>query len=186
MSPPRQTQEFSRVFVNCIAFAALGLIPASIADLKQKNFWKWWLFGSLLFIIALPAAIIAKENPTPSPDSPSPGEQFADKPRQRPVALTILVIIYLVLMVGATIITVTDPNATKPDLRWEIFIRVIWIIALFGVWLMRKWGLYLFFYQALFIDAFLYIYRNESTITYGWLLTAVFCIVGFIHFKQMK
>ncbi len=35
----------------------LGLIPAMIADHKGYNFWKWWLFGAVLFIAALPISI---------------------------------------------------------------------------------------------------------------------------------
>lgn len=40
--------------------ALLGLIPAVIANRKGHNFVGWWAFGFLLFIIALPLAILAK------------------------------------------------------------------------------------------------------------------------------
>lgn len=36
----------------------IGLIPANIAKNKGKDFWIWWLFGAMLFIIALPCAIL--------------------------------------------------------------------------------------------------------------------------------
>jgi hypothetical protein len=35
----------------------LGLIPAMVADYKGYKFWKWWLFGAVLFIAALPMSI---------------------------------------------------------------------------------------------------------------------------------
>ena len=36
----------------------LGLIPAFIADKKGRNFYLWWFFGALIFIIALPVALL--------------------------------------------------------------------------------------------------------------------------------
>ena len=36
----------------------LGLIPAMIARKKGKSFLLWWIYGSLLFIIALPHSLI--------------------------------------------------------------------------------------------------------------------------------
>lgn len=41
-------------------FCALlvGLIPAFIADKKGHGFFPWWVFGALLFIVALPAALL--------------------------------------------------------------------------------------------------------------------------------
>jgi hypothetical protein len=38
----------------------LGLIPASIAQGKGRSFVAWWIYGALLFIIALPHALIMK------------------------------------------------------------------------------------------------------------------------------
>jgi thiol:disulfide interchange protein len=38
----------------------LGLIPAYIAHQKGRQFIDWWFFGSLLFPIALPYAIMLK------------------------------------------------------------------------------------------------------------------------------
>jgi RNA polymerase subunit RPABC4/transcription elongation factor Spt4 len=37
----------------------LGLIPAAIAHRKGRGFVGWWIFGTLLFIVALPAALLA-------------------------------------------------------------------------------------------------------------------------------
>lgn len=43
-----------------ILCALIGLIPAAIAHSKGHNFALWWLFGSMLFIFALPMAILSK------------------------------------------------------------------------------------------------------------------------------
>lgn len=40
----------------------IGLLPASIANSKGKPFFGWWVYGSLLFIIALPHALIMKKD----------------------------------------------------------------------------------------------------------------------------
>jgi hypothetical protein len=46
-----------------VILAALGLIPGIIAERKGRSGFLWWLFGVLLFIIALPASILI--SPTP-------------------------------------------------------------------------------------------------------------------------
>jgi hypothetical protein len=38
----------------------IGLIPAKIAHDKGHNFWQWWAFGALLWIVATPMAILLK------------------------------------------------------------------------------------------------------------------------------
>jgi hypothetical protein len=38
--------------------AVLGLVPAMIGYRKGRKLLVWWLFGTLLFIIALPAPLI--------------------------------------------------------------------------------------------------------------------------------
>lgn len=38
----------------------IGLIPAFIARKKGKNFLLWWFYGAMLFIVALPHAILIK------------------------------------------------------------------------------------------------------------------------------
>lgn len=43
--------------------ALLGLIPAAIARGKGKSFGLWWFYGAMLFIIALPHALLAKADP---------------------------------------------------------------------------------------------------------------------------
>jgi hypothetical protein len=44
-----------------LIFAVLiGLIPGMIARSKGREFVIWWLYGSLLFIVALPHALLLK------------------------------------------------------------------------------------------------------------------------------
>jgi zinc ribbon protein len=40
----------------------IGLIPAAIAKSKGRSFGAWWFYGSLLFIVALPHALIMSPN----------------------------------------------------------------------------------------------------------------------------
>ncbi len=42
--------------------AIIGLIPAIIAKNKGYNFFGWWIYGSLIFIIAIPHALLSKPN----------------------------------------------------------------------------------------------------------------------------
>jgi hypothetical protein len=48
-----------------VVAAVLGLIPAAIARSKGRDFGTWWIFGALLFIVALPAALLLKPAPQP-------------------------------------------------------------------------------------------------------------------------
>jgi hypothetical protein len=43
-----------------ILVVLIGLIPAMIARSKGRQFVVWWLYGSLLFIVALPHALLLK------------------------------------------------------------------------------------------------------------------------------
>ena len=38
----------------------IGLIPAVIAQSKGRSFIGWWIYGTLIFIIALPHALLIK------------------------------------------------------------------------------------------------------------------------------
>ena len=40
--------------------AVIGLIPAAIAQSKGYSFVLWWFFGTFLFVVALPAALLMK------------------------------------------------------------------------------------------------------------------------------
>lgn len=42
--------------------ALIGLIPAAIASSKGYSFVLWWFFGAMLFIVALPVALLIGPN----------------------------------------------------------------------------------------------------------------------------
>lgn len=44
----------------CLLSVLVGLLPAAIAYNKGHGFFKWWVFGAAIFILALPAAILIK------------------------------------------------------------------------------------------------------------------------------
>lgn len=63
--------------MEMVIFAALlGLIPAFIAKKKGRNPILWWLFGVLLLIVALPAALLLK------PLDPAQQQAGSDLPAQ--------------------------------------------------------------------------------------------------------
>ncbi|HCE1787813.1 TPA: zinc ribbon domain-containing protein [Vibrio parahaemolyticus] len=41
-----------------IMASLLGLIPAMIAQSKGRSFGVWWFYGAMIFIVALPHALI--------------------------------------------------------------------------------------------------------------------------------
>jgi hypothetical protein len=46
---------------EALAVAALiGLVPATIARRKGRDFLAWWFFGTMLFVAALPAALLLR------------------------------------------------------------------------------------------------------------------------------
>lgn len=54
-----------------IVAALLGLIPGAIASKKGRSFGLWWFFGAMLFIVALPMAILMKPKDTEATASTS-------------------------------------------------------------------------------------------------------------------
>jgi cytochrome c-type biogenesis protein len=48
------------ILLILVVLVVLGLIPAYIAKMKGRNFFDWWLFGVLLFPVALPMAFFLK------------------------------------------------------------------------------------------------------------------------------
>jgi len=50
--------EISSIFVLIFLAMLLGVITGAIAQSKGDSFMAWWLFGTLLFIIALPMVLI--------------------------------------------------------------------------------------------------------------------------------
>jgi thiol:disulfide interchange protein len=57
------------ILIIVIILALLGLIPATIAHRKGRNFIEWWLFGAGLFPVALPMAWLMK--PKSLPEQPA-------------------------------------------------------------------------------------------------------------------
>lgn len=45
-----------------IVIALIGLIPAAIARSKGHSFFVFWIYGAMLFIVALPHALLLKKN----------------------------------------------------------------------------------------------------------------------------
>jgi hypothetical protein len=43
-----------------IIAALIGLIPAAIAKGKGRSFGLWWFYGAMIFIVALPHALLLK------------------------------------------------------------------------------------------------------------------------------
>lgn len=49
--------------VEIMFFAVLiGLLPAWIAHRKGRSFLAWWVFGALLFIVALPCSLLVSKD----------------------------------------------------------------------------------------------------------------------------
>lgn len=49
-------------FLLFLLVTLLGLIPAYIARAKGHSFFFWWVYGTLIFIVALPMSIILKKD----------------------------------------------------------------------------------------------------------------------------
>ncbi len=58
MSGPEGSERLVLVVVAML----FGLIPAAIAHTKGRSFLGWWLFGTALFIVALPAVLLIEKN----------------------------------------------------------------------------------------------------------------------------
>lgn len=49
-------------FVTIMIAAIIGYIPAVIAQSKGRSFVVWWIYGAMLFIIALIHSLLIKKN----------------------------------------------------------------------------------------------------------------------------
>lgn len=49
------------LFISLAVAALLGLIPANIAKNKGRSFGLWWFYGWMLFIVALPHALLMQD-----------------------------------------------------------------------------------------------------------------------------
>lgn len=47
--------------ISLLIAVFLGLIPAAIAANKGRSFIGWWVYGSLIFIVALPHSLLVKK-----------------------------------------------------------------------------------------------------------------------------
>jgi hypothetical protein len=48
--------------VGLVLAALIGLIPAAIAKKKGYSFVGWWCYGLLIWIVAIPHALLLKTN----------------------------------------------------------------------------------------------------------------------------
>lgn len=48
--------------ISFVIAVFLGLIPAAIAANKGRSFLGWWIYGALVFIVALPHALLIKKS----------------------------------------------------------------------------------------------------------------------------
>jgi cytochrome c-type biogenesis protein len=60
------------LFAGFLILTPLGLIPGFIAHRRRHNFWTWWIFGSTLFIFALPLSILLEPADAEPADCPTP------------------------------------------------------------------------------------------------------------------
>lgn len=58
----------------------LGLIPAAIASHKGRSFALWWFYGALLFIVALPMALLMKPKGAVAPAETPDGTKVKARP----------------------------------------------------------------------------------------------------------
>jgi cytochrome c-type biogenesis protein len=66
------------ILLGLVAAVILGLLPAYIAHRKGRSFYDWWFFGTALFPVALPAAVLIKAN----------GEEDQKQPPEEDVSLS--------------------------------------------------------------------------------------------------
>lgn len=45
-----------------IVAAVIGLLPALVAQRKGHDFVTWWIFGAVLFVVALPWSLLMRPN----------------------------------------------------------------------------------------------------------------------------
>jgi hypothetical protein len=55
---PKQQEENMDILISLVISAFLALLPAKIAESKGRSFGKWWVYGFLLWIIALPHSLL--------------------------------------------------------------------------------------------------------------------------------
>jgi hypothetical protein len=48
--------------ISLLIAVFIGLIPAAIAANKGRSFIGWWVYGALVFIVALPHSLMIKKS----------------------------------------------------------------------------------------------------------------------------
>lgn len=82
----------------------MGLGPAAIDKSKGRKFFTWWIFGALIFPVALPVALLMKDPNKPPPIKFSFSEAFiSDINDLSPGCWTIIALIFFyfaILIIG--------------------------------------------------------------------------------------
>ena len=84
MQPLGQEQ----LFQTWVLASILGLIPAVIAHRKGRSFGLWWIYGTMLFIVALFHALyflkpqVQQAMPMEQPPSPPPEPSLPEDTKQ--------------------------------------------------------------------------------------------------------
>lgn len=66
-SPSQIMDDIGTLFALLFIGMLLGVITGAIAQKKGESFMAWWLFGTFLFIVALPLIIIKEPKSNQSP-----------------------------------------------------------------------------------------------------------------------
>lgn len=90
----------------------LGLIPASIASGKGRSFLVWWLYGALLFIVALPMALIMKPKEAAPQTAESTGANVKSRPDNYVPGWLVLVV--FIALGGFIWFKATDSGTISP------------------------------------------------------------------------
>lgn len=53
-------RHFGRGMEILVFAIVIGLIPAAIASSKGRNFFLWWFYGAMIWIIAMPHALLLR------------------------------------------------------------------------------------------------------------------------------
>lgn len=70
------------IFLSMLCSAMVfGLLPAYIAKNKGRDFNTWWIYGTLLFIIALPHSILTNKSDDKAKEKSSTGQKFWSEKR---------------------------------------------------------------------------------------------------------